>query len=146
MIIITRLLVLQVSSDSGCAVKMTKVREGRSRQSPICTRLFKSSDSPLQPCFSRLDPAPFSQMCELDVVSANRAEREPECQAAEAYVEQCKFVGMEISMPQECSKFMFLINKVFSWYPAYNFTSSIWFDRKKAEMFFILHAQNKNWM
>jgi hypothetical protein len=49
-------------------------------------------------------------MCELDVAAANRAEREPECQSAEAYVEQCKFVGMDISMPQDCGEYIYTLS------------------------------------
>lgn len=73
----------------------------------MCVQLFAKSDSPMQPCFSRLDPEPFKTMCEQDTVDGTYSDKGPDCLAAEAYMEQCKFVGMELSLPPHCCKHQF---------------------------------------
>ena len=75
----------------------------------------------MQPCFKRLDPTPFRIMCDQDTAGvplnrpAGQKEVEetkgPQCLAVEAYIEQCKFVGMEISMPSECGEFFFFFKQ-----------------------------------
>ncbi|KAF4527112.1 hypothetical protein B566_EDAN013746, partial [Ephemera danica] len=102
----------RLSQGPQCSVPAitTSKPKGRVRGSSVCRRLFRNTDSPLQPCFKRLDPEPFRMMCDQDAAgyAQNRATgdvddtRGPECLAAEAYVEQCKFVGMELSMPANC--------------------------------------------
>ncbi|XP_046393120.1 uncharacterized protein LOC124161022 [Ischnura elegans] len=63
--------------------------------------------SPLQPCFSRVDPAPYGRLCEMDVAAASNSPSGWEtaaCASAAAYVAQCRNAGMDIWVPQSCVK------------------------------------------
>ncbi|XP_071443259.1 uncharacterized protein [Hetaerina americana] len=73
-----------------------------------CDALFdRETDilSPLQPCFSRVDPAPYGRLCEVDVAAASNSPSGWEtaaCASAAAYVAQCRNAGMDLWVPQSC--------------------------------------------
>lgn len=67
---------------------------------------MQDSESSLAPCFPRVDPAPFRELCEADVrQQANSAARDRAlCAPAAAYVELCQRAGMELWVPQFCGE------------------------------------------
>ncbi|CAG0913567.1 unnamed protein product [Notodromas monacha] len=71
-----------------------------------CDELFKSADSALSPCFSKLNVAAFLPMCHTDVANMNNMPnaKEAACVSAAAYVSACRAVGMDIWMPPQCVK------------------------------------------
>jgi hypothetical protein len=77
-----------------------------------CTNIFGGrpdaySVSPMMPCYSTVDPKPYRDMCLDDMRKVrNRPEQmiSGVCLAAASYVQQCKLLGVEIWMPNECVK------------------------------------------
>jgi hypothetical protein len=77
-----------------------------------CSNIFGgrpdvNSISPLMPCYSTVDPKPYRDMCLNDMRKVrNRPEQMASgtCLAAAAYVQQCKILGVELWMLNECIK------------------------------------------
>ncbi|XP_059475587.1 uncharacterized protein LOC132196753 [Neocloeon triangulifer] len=94
----------KVSGSSECEMPVKSKAKPKDTSKAACDQLFTKTYSALQPCFSRLDPEPFRIMCEQDVTDGVVSDKGPDCLAAEAYVEQCRFVGMDMSLPAYCSR------------------------------------------
>ncbi|CAG0895946.1 unnamed protein product, partial [Cyprideis torosa] len=70
-----------------------------------CQNIFMSRQSTLGPCFQRVNPEPYVQMCYADMERmSNRAEQlqQGPCYAAAAYMSACRAEGVDIWMPSSC--------------------------------------------
>ncbi|XP_065341223.1 uncharacterized protein LOC135940312 [Cloeon dipterum] len=94
----------KVSGSTDCEMPKKVKTNNNDAGAAVCAQLFSKSSSVLQPCFARLDPEPFRIMCEQDATDGVASDKGPDCLAAEAYVEQCRFVGMDVSLPAHCSR------------------------------------------
>ena len=75
------------------------------------------------PCYSTIDPKPYRDMCLKDMRQVrNRPDQmvSGTCLAAAAYVQQCKTLGVDLWMPNDCikceGKFMYynFVTQIFS--------------------------------
>lgn len=68
-----------------------------------CAPYFQLQKSPLRACFSQVDPKPFFDMCLTDVTKQRNYDTGM-CSIIDAYISQCHRQGIELSMPDKCSK------------------------------------------
>jgi len=75
----------------------------QSPRAEICNDLFMKESSPLRKCFGLVDPQPFRVMCLNALCNANEVDTEEiPCNAAAAYVKECKLSGVPMFMPKTC--------------------------------------------
>jgi hypothetical protein len=70
-----------------------------------CADLFLSPESSLLlPCFATVDPRPYHSLCLQQLAGGQASGGGPAsfCQVAAAYAEDCRWNGVEISVPGEC--------------------------------------------
>ncbi|XP_022087369.1 uncharacterized protein LOC110977488 [Acanthaster planci] len=69
----------------------------------LCSAHFLDGTSSLTQCLNVVDPAPFYDMCISKACQLSAEERKEEaCRSIKAYVDECKRLGVGISMPDMC--------------------------------------------
>ena len=87
---------------SRCRVRNFAVT--RPAPSRLCDQLFSDDKSVLRPCFQMVDPAPFARMCLNDLAVLENSPKKDlgVCTAASAYVNECRFAGLDLFVPPQC--------------------------------------------
>ncbi|XP_002734473.1 uncharacterized protein LOC100370756 [Saccoglossus kowalevskii] len=70
--------------------------------SPMCDILFKSKQSPFEPCFSKVNPEPFRQACLVDSPKCDARQVRGICYSTAAYVAICNAKGVKVNDTNEC--------------------------------------------
>jgi len=82
----------------------TPALDENTRRFKACAKYFRDVTSPFRPCFRRVDPDLYLDMCMSDVPRDDNSlqGQEDVCRVAAAYVSECNLQEVTVRMPSQC--------------------------------------------